>query len=71
MKIVMHKMIVVSGDKIEVKELETTLKVTKKKKGNGLDGTNAEIFKYGGMLFKFCLLHFLSMFWKNCLVPME
>lgn len=60
-----------SIDQIDIKELEAALKVTKNRKATGLDGINAELIKYGGMILKFCFLHFLNMCWKNCSVPME
>jgi hypothetical protein len=56
-------------DEISMEELESAIQGLKMKNATGLDDTNLEHFKYGGITLKLRLLHLLNLSWKYCIIP--
>ena len=59
----------INGDSIEIKELKDVLKTLKNRKSPGLDGLNAELFKYAPDTFLTRLVDFINICWRYGHIP--
>ena len=56
-------------DDLTMDEMTEALKTIKNRKATGINGVNAEMWKYGGTMLHLRLLHLFNMCWKTGQVP--
>lgn len=50
---------------IDLHELTEALDAIRKRKATGIDGINAELWKFGGLMFYLRLLHLYNRCWRS------